>query len=91
MAPNCRTKKPSRVEALVSTGDIARQLGVARDRVTYILNARRIEPIGRCGHTRAYRPSVIAKVKVELEKIAAQHIAEGRILPRDDVQVAKVG
>ncbi|TWT86678.1 hypothetical protein Mal64_35070 [Pseudobythopirellula maris] len=39
---------------LFTLGDIARALGIDKDRVRYIIESRQIEPVGRAAHFRLF-------------------------------------
>ena len=53
--------------SFVTTGQMAEQLGVDRDRVCYLLRKAKIRPVARAGLTRLYPPETLAIVK-RLEK-----------------------
>ena len=48
---------------LLTTGEIARQVNVDRDSVSYALRKLAIEPSGTAGQTRVFPDSVLAKLK----------------------------
>ena len=56
--------------ATYSTGQIARKLGVNVSRVEYILETRKIEPLGRVGFNRFFGQVAFDLIAAELRKIA---------------------
>jgi len=54
---------------LLSIGDIAQRLGIPNHRVEYIIKTRRIDPVGRVGHMRAFPENAVARIKIELDRI----------------------
>lgn len=55
--------------AAMTVGQIAREHGVSRDRVLYIVRTRHIAPIARAGHFRLFDEQAAALVGAELKKI----------------------
>lgn len=52
---------------VLSTGEIARQLGIDRDRVSYLIQKNNIEPVGKVGPARAFSEETVEVVKGLLE------------------------
>lgn len=52
---------------IFSTGQIARQLGQDRDRVSYALRKSGVEPVGRAGIVRLFPRSAVDIVKQFIE------------------------
>lgn len=51
---------------LYTTGDLAKKLGVSRDRVKYLLLTRGIEPVARAGQYGQYDEAVLDKLREEI-------------------------
>ena len=56
----------------LSPGEIARRLNRPLHCVNYILESRRIEPIGRAGIVRIFAEDVVEQVRTALEEIEAK-------------------
>jgi hypothetical protein len=52
-----------------TTGTIAKQLGLDRDLVTYLIRKGGIEPVGRAGVIRVFPPDAVKRVA----RLATQH------------------
>ena len=48
---------------LLTTGEIARQLGCTRDRVEYLLASRAIAPAARAGKNRVFDETVLTRLR----------------------------
>lgn len=51
---------------LLTSGQIAEQVGEHRDRVAYVLRRAEIQPIGRAGIVRLFGPDAVEKVRTFL-------------------------
>ncbi|REJ91094.1 MAG: hypothetical protein DWQ34_15775 [Planctomycetota bacterium] len=54
----------------VTVGEIARRAGVPVHRVTYLIESRRIVPLGRAGQARVFSEEVADEIIVQLRQIA---------------------
>ena len=55
---------------IVTVGEIARRAGVPVHRVTYVIESRRIAPIGRAGQARVFSEETAQAIVAELQQIA---------------------
>ena len=58
---------------LLTVGVIAERLGTTPDRIAYLIRTRRIKPASIAGNARLFRPSDVAFLRHELNKIDAKH------------------
>lgn len=56
-------------QELLSTGEIAKRLGVDRDRVTYVIRSRGIEPAGWIGRYRAFDGHGLRRVREAIKAL----------------------
>ena len=54
---------------LPTVGEIARRLGQPLHRVEYMIDSRRIRPIGRAGNSRVFSEAAVDYIKAELKRI----------------------
>lgn len=57
----------------VTSGSIAEQLGVDRDRVAYLLRKARVKPLGRAGIVKVYPEKTVEIVADLLQQSQANH------------------
>ena len=55
------------MEKMLTTGQIAEELGIPLWKVQYLLNSRGIKPDQRIGHLRAFLPTIVDRLKAELD------------------------
>lgn len=55
----------------VTVGEIASRAGVPVHRVTYVIDSRGIEPLGRAGQARVFSEEAAGAIAAELRQIAA--------------------
>ena len=56
------------LDNLRSTGEIAKELGVPRDRITYLIEARKIKPEKVVGQYRLFGAAAVDRIKEEIPK-----------------------
>ncbi|MFH1265790.1 MAG: hypothetical protein ABIK89_08675 [Planctomycetota bacterium] len=54
---------------LPTVGTIAQRLGEPVHRVTYVIETRGIEPIGKAGHARVFTEAAVDRIASELRRI----------------------
>lgn len=52
---------------MLTTGQIAEKLNIPVWKVQYLLNSRGIKPDQRVGHLRAFLPTILNRLKAELD------------------------
>ena len=66
-----------------TTGSIARQLGLDRDLVTYLIRKGRVKPVGRAGVIRVFGPDAVKQVA----ELASNHSFRRRPQAQSDQRV----
>lgn len=59
---------------LLTTGQIAKKMGIPLWRVQYFLNSRKIKPVQSVGVYRLFAPSVIDLLQTELDAVEARKV-----------------
>ena len=57
----------------VTSGSIAEQLGVDRDKVAYVLRKAKVKPLGRAGIVKVYSETTVDTVAELLRQSEADH------------------
>lgn len=55
--------------AVYTIGELARLLGVGKDRIRYIIESRGIEPSGRAGNYRLFDQTAANRIELEVSRI----------------------
>lgn len=55
--------------AMPTVGEIARRLGVSIHRVSYVIDSRRIRPVGWAGNAKVFSEADVAHIASELARI----------------------
>lgn len=55
--------------AVFTIGELAKRLGVGKDRVRYVVESRRIAPAGRAGNYRLFDQDAADRIELELSRI----------------------
>ena len=55
--------------ALPTVGEIAQRLGVSVHRVTYVIDSRRIQPVGWAGNAKVFSEADVQRIASELARI----------------------
>jgi DNA-binding transcriptional MerR regulator len=55
--------------AMPTVGEIAQRLGVSTHRVTYVIDSRRIQPVGWAGNRKVYTEADVQHIASELARI----------------------
>ena len=63
---------------MLTTGQIASELGVPVHRVLYVLRSRELKADAKAGHYRLYGEKVLEEVRRELSSIGELRVKEGR-------------
>ena len=61
--------------AMLTVGEIARQLGVKIHKVEYVVASRNIEPAGRAGNLRVFTEADVKHIQSELTRIEEDRLA----------------
>ncbi len=59
------------IPALLTVGEIAKRLGVPYHRVTYVIETRKIRPLGVAGQARVFTEANVDHIASELRRIDA--------------------
>ena len=67
---------PAAIQCFATVGEIARRLGEPIHRVSYVINSRRIKPVGRAGNAHVYAEANVPYIATELHRITKDRTAE---------------
>jgi len=60
------------MEKMLTTGQIAEKLNIPLWKVQYLLNSRDIKADQRIGHLRAFLPTIVDRLKAELDAMGSK-------------------